>query len=133
MGDEQCPNGIDFYFDNVGGDTLNEVLQRINLHSRVVVCGAISQYDTGKINDKSSIRGPSHYIRLAEKSSSMTGYNMMHYSQHFIKAIAWLMWHYYRGNISCPEHVEKGIGSFGSALEMLFSGGHCGRLIVEVV
>ena len=130
--DEACPDGIDFFFDNVGGDILDEVLQRINLHSRISVCGAISQYNSGNINNKSSIKGPSHYIRLAEQSSSLSGFNMMHYSGHFFKAIRYLMWHYYRGNIVCPEHIEKGIESFGKCLEMLFSGGHCGRLIVEI-
>jgi NADPH-dependent curcumin reductase CurA len=60
--DEACPDGIDFFFDNVGGDLLDEVLQRINIHSRTVICGAISQYDSGNINNKSEIKGPSHYI-----------------------------------------------------------------------
>ena len=131
--DEACPDGIDFFFDNVGGDVLDEVLQRINLHSRIVICGAASQYDSGNINNKSSIKGPSHYIRLAETSSTLSGFNMMHYSNSFIKAFGYLAWHYYRGNIMCPEHVENGIESFGNSLEMLFSGGHCGRLIVDVL
>jgi NADPH-dependent curcumin reductase CurA len=130
--DEACPEGIDFFFDNVGGDVLDEVLQRINLHSRVVICGAVSQYDSGKINSKRSIKGPSHYIRLAETSSTLSGFNMMHFSKYFLKAIGYLMWHYYRGNITCPQHVENGIESFGKSLEKLFSGGHCGRLIVNV-
>ena len=84
--DELCPNGIDFYFDNVGGSTLDCVLQRINLHARISICGAISQYDSGKINDKKSMVGPSHYIKVAEMSSSITGFNMMHYQSHFLKA-----------------------------------------------
>merc|ERR1712232_1208860 len=71
--DEACPDGIDFFFDNVGGDLLDEVLQRINLRSRIVICGAISQYDSGQINKKSTIKGPSHYVRLAETSSTMSG------------------------------------------------------------
>ncbi len=130
--DEACPDGIDFFFDNVGGDILDEVLQRINLHSRIVICGAASQYDSGNINNKSSIVGPSHYVKLAETSSSMSGYNMMHYPKSFIKAAVYLHYHYYRGNIVCPEHTEEGIESFASSLEKLFSGGHIGRLIVNV-
>ncbi len=130
--DIACPDGIDFFFDNVGGEILDEVLQRINLHSRIVVCGAISQYNSGNINNKSAIKGPSHYVRLAEQSSSLTGFNMIHYSSHFFAAVRYLYWHYYRGNIICPEHVEKGIESFGKCLETLFSGGHCGRMICEV-
>ena len=98
-----------------------------------MICGAASQYNSGNINNKSSIKGPSHYIRLAETSSTLSGFNMMHYSNSFIKAFGYLAWHYYRGNIMCPEHVENGIESFGNSLEMLFSGGHCGRLIVDVL
>jgi len=84
--DENCPNGIDFFFDNVGGSTLDCVLQKINLHSRISICGAISEYDSGKINDKKSIAGPAHYIRVAETSSTISGFNMMHYQSHFLKA-----------------------------------------------
>eukprot|EP00594_Rhizosolenia_setigera_P015191 CAMPEP_0178980438 /NCGR_PEP_ID=MMETSP0789-20121207/26501_1 /TAXON_ID=3005 /ORGANISM="Rhizosolenia setigera, Strain CCMP 1694" /LENGTH=359 /DNA_ID=CAMNT_0020670861 /DNA_START=113 /DNA_END=1192 /DNA_ORIENTATION=- len=122
--DELCPNGIDFFFDNVGGQILDEVLQRINLYSRISICGAASQYNSGKINDKSSIEGPSHYVKLAEMSSTMSGFNMMHFSKSFPAAIMYLFWHYYRGNIHCPEHVETGIESFGKSIEMMFSGGH---------
>jgi NADPH-dependent curcumin reductase CurA len=129
--DEQCPDGIDFFFDNVGGKTLDAVLERINIWSRISICGAISQYDSGKINEKNLIEGPSHYIKLAEMSSSMTGFNMMHYPTYFTAAITYLAWHHYRGNIKCPEHVEKGLEAFPVALEKLLSGGHCGRLIVD--
>jgi NADPH-dependent curcumin reductase CurA len=130
--DESCPDGIDFFFDNVGGQLLDEVLQRINLHSRTVICGAVSQYDSGNINNKSLINGPSHYIKLAEMSSTISGFNMMHYTSSFLGAFRYLAWHYYRGNIFCPEHVENGIGSFGSCLEKLFAGGHVGRLVIDL-
>ena len=130
--EETCPNGIDFFFDNVGGNILDEVLQKINLHSRVVICGAISQYDSGNINNKHLIRGPSHYIKLAEMSSTMTGFNMMHYSQFFFKAFFYLAWHYLRGNIRSHQHIEYGIEVFGECLENLFSGVNCGRLIVDL-
>lgn len=127
-----CPDGIDFFFDNVGGDILDEVLQRINLHSRVVICGAISHYDSGNINQKKKICGPSHYIKVAETSSTISGFNMAHYTTYFLQAFRYLAWHYYRGNIVCPSHVEKGINTFGDSLEKLFAGGHYGRLIVDV-
>jgi len=130
--DAACPDGIDFFFDNVGGDILDEVLQRINLHSRIVICGAISQYDSGNINKKNQIAGPSHYIKVAETSSAISGFNMGHYSKYFLKAFGYLAWHFYRGNIVCPSHVENGIDSFGESLEKLFAGGHCGRLVVDV-
>ena len=130
--DELCPDGINFFFDNVGGDILDEVLQRIALHSRIVICGAISHYDSGDINKKQQIQGPAHYVKVAEMSSTISGFNMMHYSKSFLSAFRYLAWNYYRGNIVCPEHVESKIDSFGNCLEMLFGGGHCGRLIVDV-
>lgn len=131
--DEACPDGIDFFFDNVGGDLLDEVLQRLKLRARVVICGAISQYDSGNINDKARIAGPSHYIKVAEMSATISGFNMMHYTNHFLAAVRYLAWHYYRGNLRCPSHVETGIASFGGSLEKLFAGGHCGRLVVDVI
>ena len=131
--DEECPNGVDFFFDNVGGKTLDAVLERINKNSRISLCGAISEYDSGKINNKSTIVGPSHCIRLAETSSSMTGFNVMHHTKSFCSAIRYLGWNYYRGNIICPEKVVDGLDQFPSAIETMFRpGGHCGRLIVDV-
>lgn len=130
--DAACPDGIDFFFDNVGGDLLDEVLQRLNRHARVVICGAISHYDSGDINDKARIAGPAHYVKVAETSSTISGFNMMHYSGHFLAALRYLAWHYYRGNIRCPTHVERGVEAFGDSLEKLFAGGHVGRLVVDV-
>jgi len=130
--DEQCPDGIDFFFDNVGGEILDVILERITLHARIIICGAISQYGSGNINKKGGVRGPSNYTKLAERSSTMTGFNMMHHSSKFYKAFPYLLWHYYRGNIKVPEQIEDGIESFPFALEKLFSGGHCGRLLVNV-
>jgi NADPH-dependent curcumin reductase CurA len=130
--DELCPDGIDFFLDNVGGDCLDAVLARIKQGARISVCGAASQYDSGNINDKSKIQGPSHYIMLSEKSASMTGYNMMHYTHKFAAAMTYLAWHHYRKTIHLPEHIEEGVDKFPEALEKLFNGGHCGRLIVKI-
>merc|ERR1719253_1369749 len=57
---------------------------------------------------------------------------MMHYSGHFLAALRYLAWHYYRGNIRCPTHVERGVEACGDSLEKLFAGGHVGRLVVDV-
>ena len=83
--DAACPDGIDFFLDNAGGDTLRGALDRINMRSRVVVCGAASQY-SGNLNtgrdDKGqggAVVGPSSYLKLSEKSSTMAGFNVMHY------------------------------------------------------
>ena len=72
-----CPNGIDFFFDNVGGSTLDAVLTHINVGARIVICGAISQYDTGTLY--SHPRGPTNYLKLAERSATMSGFALGHY------------------------------------------------------
>uniref|UniRef100_A0A7S2MG65 Enoyl reductase (ER) domain-containing protein n=1 Tax=Helicotheca tamesis TaxID=374047 RepID=A0A7S2MG65_9STRA len=133
--DELCPDGIDFFFDNVGGPTLDAVLEKINLNSRIVVCGAISQYSDGTINKKGAVVGPSNYVKLAEKSSSMSGFVLTDYmkGKYLVQAISYLLWHYYRGNIQPHEHVEDGIEYFAPSLEKMFSGSeHCGRLVIDV-
>jgi len=64
-----CPNGIDVFFDNVGGDVLNEVLARLNLNARVVICGAISRY-----NETTPSPGPANYVNLIVKRARMQGF-----------------------------------------------------------
>ena len=66
--DELCPNGVDYYFDTVGGSTLDAVLQRIRAKGRVVVCGASSQYN-GNLN-VGTVQGPSNYLKLAERGAT---------------------------------------------------------------
>merc|ERR1712071_81091 len=70
--DEIAPNGVDFIYDNVGGQILDDLLAKINPKGRVVICGAISQY-SGKLN-KGLVQGPGNYIKLAEKGATMKGF-----------------------------------------------------------
>lgn len=136
--DAACPNGVDFFFDNAGGETLALVLDRLNLRSRVVVCGAASQY-SGKLNrgrDKEgrggAVEGPRSYLKLAEKSSQMAGFNVMHYFSSIPLALANLCWMYWRGTVAQHEQIEDGLDAFPAALQKLFSGGHCGKLLVKL-
>ena len=75
--DKLAPDGIDFFFDGAGGDILDEVLARINYNSRIVICGAASQY-SGNLN-VGSVQGPSNYLKLAEKDSTMKGFVVLNY------------------------------------------------------
>jgi NADPH-dependent curcumin reductase CurA len=127
--DELCPDGIDFFFDNVGGSLLDMVLERINLHSRVVICGAISQYSD--VNH-GKVQGPSKYLRLAERSSKMAGFVVLHYASKFPWIVAQLLWYFWRGQLNVHEQIEDGIETFGPALQKLFTGGNTGRLIVDI-
>ena len=70
--DKLAPEGVDFFFDNVGGGTLDVVLARIRTGGRIVVCGAVSQYSEGQVN-KGTVHGPRQYLKLAERGATMKG------------------------------------------------------------
>ena len=71
---ELCPDGVNVFFDNVGGPILDAVLDNIAMRARVIICGAVSQYD-----DMDDITGPSMYLRLAERQSRMEGFAYFHF------------------------------------------------------
>jgi len=77
------PDGVDVYFDNVGGETLDEVLLRLARGARVVICGAISQY-----NAQEPPRGPANYLQLLVERASMTGFLVFDYAARYPEAIA---------------------------------------------
>lgn len=124
--DALAPNGINVYFDNVGGELLDTVLDRIAAEARVVICGAISQYQ--HLDD---VRGPKLYLRLAERNATMAGFTVDHYPQTFASASAELVHWGEQGKLRLPEHVVNGIDGFPQALITLFNGGHTGKLLVK--
>ena len=127
-----CPNGIDFFYDNVGGSLLDVVLSKLNNQARVIICGAVSQY-SGNLNQKPSrVQGPSEYLKLAEKGASMHGFNVTQYMRHVPRAMLSLLYHHWRGHVSLKEHIEDGLETFPDAMEKMFTGGHVGKLLVKV-
>lgn len=122
--DEHAEDGIDLYFDNVGGEMLDLVLDRIRPQARVVICGAISQYD-----DLDAVRGPSLYLRLAERNASMLGFRIDHHTEDYPAVEADLI-DAMQSGLSLPEHTEVGLDRFPDALHTLFTGGHKGKLLV---
>ncbi len=131
--DMACPDGVDFFFDNVGGDILDLILCRLNKHARVVICGAISQYSGNLGKDK--VQGPSAYLKLAERVASMHGFVVTQYLDSMwkmMKVLAALSWGYLRGQLALQEQVDVGIEAFPGALEKLFTGGHVGKMLVDV-
>jgi len=122
-----APNGIDVYFDNVGGETLNAALGLINRHGRIVVCGGISQY-----GDMDSVRGPSNYLQLVAQSARMQGFTMRDYIDRIPEAFMALAQWRASGEVLFREHVVKGIERFPEAFDMLFSGANEGKLLIEV-
>jgi hypothetical protein len=124
-----APGGVDGYFDNVGGELLDVVLDQIKLRARIVICGAISQY-SGDMSR--GVRGPALYLRLAERQSRMEGFAVNHFPETYAEAEAALAGWLAAGRVRLPEHVVRGLESFGAVLAMLFSGGHTGKLLLAV-
>ena len=120
-------NGIDIFFDNVGGEILDIALDNLKERARVVICGAISQY-----SHHNSIEGPSLYLRLAEKYAVMEGFTVMHFEHRYKEAYEELLDLYQRGLLKAPMHIEEGIENFPLALQKLFTGGNTGKLIVKI-
>jgi NADPH-dependent curcumin reductase CurA len=120
-----APTGVDLYFDNVGGPLLDTVLEQIATGARIVICGAISQY-----NDMSEVRGPSRYLRLAERNASMHGFTVDFHAAAFPEMEADISTWLSSGALKMPEHIEEGIEQFPKALTLLFTGGHVGKLLV---
>lgn len=124
---EHCPNGVDVYFDNVGGDILDIVLTRINLKARIVICGAISQY-----NNTTAVKGPANYLSLLVNRARMEGMVVFDYADRYHVAVAALGKWLQEGKIKSREDVVQGIEKFPQALTMLFEGKNFGKLVLQV-
>jgi NADPH-dependent curcumin reductase CurA len=124
---ELAPDGVDVFFDNVGGDILDSVLLQIHEGSRIVICGAISQY-----GDMNNVTGPRNYLKLAERHASMEGFTVLHFAGRFAEARADIEGWLADGSLVEHNHVERGIEQFPHALDLLLTGGHRGKLLVDV-
>jgi NADPH-dependent curcumin reductase CurA len=123
-----APDGIDVYFDNVGGTILDDALARLRLHARVVICGAISGY-----NATEPVPGPSRYLSLLVNRASMTGFIVFDFEDRYPEAAAALSGWLADGSIVAREQVVGGgIDAFGDTLNMLFSGANTGKLVLAV-
>jgi len=124
---EVAPKGVDVYFDNVGGDTLNTVLGMIRYKARIAVCGAISQYAN---MDKP--QGPGNYMKLISSSGTMRGFTMKDYLMQIPEASQQLATWYNEGQLKVQTHVVDGIENFADTLQMLFHGKNFGKLMVKL-
>jgi NADPH-dependent curcumin reductase CurA len=125
---EAAPAGVDLYFDNVGGEILDAVLTRLARGARIVICGAVSQY-----NATDGVRGPDNYLSLLVARASMTGMVIFDYAPRFAEAArelgAWLA----DGRlVSREDIVEGGVEAFPEALLKLFAGENIGKLVLHV-
>jgi NADPH-dependent curcumin reductase CurA len=123
----ECPDGIHVYFDNVGGEILDAALGRLARFARVVICGAISQY-----NSTEGMRGPANYMSLLVHHASMTGFVVSDYSDRFGEAIPELAGWLQSGLMTSREDIVDGLENFPETLLMLFSGENMGKLVLKV-
>ena len=124
---KHCPDGIDVYFDNVGGDVLEAALGRLAMHARIVVCGAISQYNS------TTVKGPANYLALLVKRARMEGMVVFDYADRYAQAVAEMAGWMARGElVSREDVVEGGVEVFPQTLEKLFKGENFGKLVLKV-
>ncbi len=125
---QYCPKGIDVYFDNVGGEILDAALARLRMHARIVICGAISQY-----NNLKDINGPSNYLSLLVNRATMQGMVVMDYAKDYRTAAMqmgqWMM----EGKLKSKEDIYDGIENFHDTFKRLFTGDKKGKLILKVI
>ncbi|MGI8750915.1 MAG: NADP-dependent oxidoreductase [Acidimicrobiales bacterium] len=123
-----CPDGVDVYFDNVGGSTLEAVLARMNLHGRIACCGVVSQYDT-----TSPAPGPQGVPGLlVTKRLAMRGFIVTDYADRFGEALAALASWLEDGSLIPTEDILDGLERAPEALVGLLAGNNIGKRLVHV-
>jgi NADPH-dependent curcumin reductase CurA len=123
---QHCPKGVDVYFDNVGGEILDAVLTQLAMHARIVICGAISQYNEAKM------KGPSNYMSLLVNRASMTGMVVFDYADRYAEAAREMAGWMATGKLKTREDVVEGLVTFPETLLKLFKGENTGKLVLKV-
>ncbi|MDP9142183.1 MAG: NADP-dependent oxidoreductase [Pseudomonadota bacterium] len=121
-----CPKGVDVYFDNVGGEILDDVLTRLAMHARIVICGAISQYNS------TSVKGPSNYLSLLVHRASMKGMVVFDWAARYGEAAQTMGGWLAEGKLKTREDIATGIENFPDVLLKLFRGENTGKLVLKV-
>ena len=124
-----CPRGIDVYFDNVGGEILEQVLERLAFRARVVLCGAISQY-----NEDAGVAAhpPRNYFRLIFHGARMEGFLVFHYAQQYPEARAELAKWMAEGKIKNQLDVQRGLENAPKTIIRLFTGANFGKQLLSL-
>ncbi len=125
---DAAPDGVDVYFDNVGGEILDAVLTRLARGARIDICGAVSQY-----NGTDGVRGPANYMSLLVARASMIGFVVFDYAARYGEAAAEIAGWMSDGRlISREDVIGGGVSAFPDALLKLFAGENVGKLILAV-
>ncbi|MEU6546203.1 NADP-dependent oxidoreductase [Streptomyces sp. NPDC046859] len=122
-----APDGVDVYFDNVGGDVLDAVLPRLARGARVIVCGAVSQYNS------TEPKGPANYLSLLVNRATMTGMVVFDYADRYAEGVAQLAAWRAEGRLTSLEDVATGgVAAFPDTLMRLFRGENRGKLVLQI-
>jgi NADPH-dependent curcumin reductase CurA len=125
---ELCPDGINVYFDNVGGEILDAALANLAWGARVVICGAISQY-----NAEDGMRGPSNYMMLLVRRARMQGFLVFDYVKQYGDALKEMAGWLQSGQLKTREEIVEGsIEDFHPTLMQLFRGENTGKLVLQI-
>ncbi len=122
-----CPQGIDVYFDNVGGDVLDACLRHMNLNGRVPTCGLISQYNAAE-----EVPGPENYPLILMKRLRVQGFIVLDYASRYPEAIGALGGWMRQGKLKFRIDLREGLENAVSVLRLLFTGGNLGKLMIRV-
>jgi hypothetical protein len=125
---KSCPQGINIYFDNVGGEILDAALAQLARGARIVICGAVSQY-----NNTGPVQGPSNYMSLLVHRATMTGMMVFDYADRYAAAALEIAGWMAAGKLKSREDVVEGLETFPDTFLKLFTGENRGKLILKVV
>ncbi len=123
---KHCPQRVDVYFDNVGGEILDAVLARLARGARVAICGAVSQYNN------EVMRGPSNYMSLLVNRAKMEGFLVFDYADRYGEAAREMGGWMAEGRLKSREDVVEGLDTFPETLLKLFKGENTGKLVLKV-
>jgi len=124
---KHCPKGIDVYFDNVGGAILDAALANLARGARIVICGAISQY-----NNTGPVTGPSNYMSLLVNRATMKGMMVFDYVDRYGQAAAEMAGWMAAGKLKSREDIVEGLATFPETLLKLFKSENSGKLMLKV-
>ncbi|MFZ1165994.1 MAG: NADP-dependent oxidoreductase [Candidatus Sulfotelmatobacter sp.] len=124
---KSCPEGMNIYFDNVGGDILEAALSNLARGARIVICGAISQY-----NNTGPVQGPRNYLSLLVYRATMKGMLVFDYADRYAEAREEMAGWMAAGKLKSREDIVEGLETFPDTFLKLFRGENLGKLILKV-